>query len=47
MAVWLVNTVIQKEMGACIQQDDMQEIYPLLQEAEMVVFGVPSVLSWI
>ena len=26
-----------KGNGACIQQDDMQEIYPLLKEAEMIV----------
>lgn len=30
-----------KGNGACIQQDDMQEIYPLLQEAEMVVLASP------
>ena len=27
--------------GACAQKDDMQEIYPLLAEAEMVVFASP------
>ena len=27
--------------GKCVQQDDMQEIYPHLQEAEMIVFASP------
>lgn len=27
--------------GRCIQQDDMQEIYPLLEEAEMIVLASP------
>ena len=27
--------------GQCIQQDDMQEIYPLLEEAEMIVLASP------
>lgn len=27
--------------GTCIQQDDMQEVYPLLQEAEMIVLASP------
>lgn len=27
--------------GKCIQQDDMQEIYPLLEEAEMIVLASP------
>lgn len=27
--------------GMCIQQDDMQEIYPLLLEAEMIVLASP------
>ena len=27
--------------GACVQKDDMQEIYPLLQEAEMIVLASP------
>lgn len=27
--------------GKCIQQDDMQEVYPLLQEAEMIVLASP------
>lgn len=27
--------------GKCVQKDDMQEIYPLLQEAEMIVFASP------
>lgn len=27
--------------GKCIQQDDMQEIYPVLEEAEMIVLASP------
>ena len=27
--------------GKCIQNDDMQEIYPLLQETDMIVFASP------
>lgn len=27
--------------GKCIQKDDMQEVYPLLQEAEMIVLASP------
>lgn len=27
--------------GHCIQQDDMQEVYPLLEEAEMIVLASP------
>ena len=27
--------------GRCIQQDDMQEIYPVLEEAEMIVLASP------
>ncbi|MBO5997754.1 MAG: flavodoxin family protein [Alphaproteobacteria bacterium] len=27
--------------GQCVQKDDMQEIYPLLQESEMIVFASP------
>jgi len=27
--------------GKCVQKDDMQEIYPLLQEADMIVFASP------
>ena len=27
--------------GNCIQKDDMQEIYPILQEAEMIVLASP------
>lgn len=27
--------------GRCIQQDDMQQVYPLLQEAEMIVLASP------
>lgn len=30
-----------KGNGKCIQQDDMQEIYPLLDEAEMIVLASP------
>ena len=31
----------EKGNGQCIQQDDMQEIYPLLQQAEMIVLASP------
>ena len=27
--------------GKCVQKDDMQEIYPLLQEVDMIVFASP------
>ncbi len=30
-----------KGNGACVQQDDMQEIYPLLAEAEVLVLASP------
>ncbi len=30
-----------KGNGKCIQQDDMQEVYPLLDEAEMLVLASP------
>lgn len=30
-----------KGNGKCIQQDDMQEIYPVLEEAEMIVLASP------
>lgn len=30
-----------KGEGGCIQQDDMQAVYPLLQEAEMIVLASP------
>lgn len=30
-----------KGEGKCIQQDDMQEIYPILEEAEMIVLASP------
>jgi multimeric flavodoxin WrbA len=30
-----------KGEGACVQKDDMQEIYPLLAEADAVVFASP------
>lgn len=30
-----------KGAGKCIQQDDMQEVYPLLEEAEMIVLASP------
>ncbi len=31
----------QKEQGVCVQKDDMQEIYPELLTADMVVFASP------
>ena len=30
-----------KGNGACIQQDDMQELYPLMAEAEVLVLAAP------
>lgn len=30
-----------KGNGKCVQKDDMQEIYPLLEEAEMIVLASP------
>ena len=30
-----------KGQGECIQKDDMQEVYPLLKEAEMIVLASP------
>ena len=30
-----------KGNGRCIQQDDMQEVYPLLEKAEMIVLASP------
>jgi len=30
-----------KENGACVQKDDMQELYPLLAEAEVLVLAAP------
>ena len=27
--------------GTCVQKDDMQEIYPLVQDADMIVFASP------
>ncbi len=30
-----------KGNGRCVQQDDMQEVYPLLEEAEMIVLASP------
>ena len=30
-----------KGNGVCVQKDDMQEIYPLLSEAEVLVFATP------
>ena len=30
-----------KGNGACVQKDDMQELYPLLAEAEVLVFASP------
>ena len=32
---------IHRPGGKCIQQDDMQEVYPLLEEAEMIVLASP------
>lgn len=31
----------RNENNTCVQKDDMQEIYPLVQEADMVVFASP------
>ena len=31
----------QRSNGQCVQKDDMQEIYPLLQDADMIVFASP------
>lgn len=33
--------IYTKGDGKCIQQDDMQEIYPVLDEAEMIVLASP------
>ena len=30
-----------KGNGACIQKDDMQELYPLMNEAEVLVLAAP------
>lgn len=30
-----------KEKGVCVQKDDMQQVYPLLEEAEMIVLASP------
>ena len=30
-----------KGEGKCVQQDDMQEVYPVLEEAEMIVLASP------
>ena len=30
-----------KGNGECVQQDDMQEVYPLLDEAEMIILASP------
>ncbi len=30
-----------KGNGRCVQQDDMQEVYPMLEEAEMIVLASP------
>ena len=27
--------------GACVQQDDMQKVYPIVKDAEMIVFASP------
>ena len=39
--VTVVDVCRNKGNGKCIQQDDMQEIYPLLDEAEMIVLASP------
>ena len=31
----------EKEKGVCIQKDDMQEVYPAVAEADMIVFASP------
>ena len=31
----------KRSNGQCVQKDDMQEIYPLLQDADMIVFASP------
>ena len=31
-----------KGNGACVQKDDMQELYPLLAETEVLVLALPS-----
>jgi len=33
-----------KGNGACIQKDDMQELYPLMNEAEVLVLAAPIYL---
>ena len=38
--VTLVN-VSRKKIAACIQKDDMQELYPLMNEAEVLVLAAP------
>lgn len=36
-----------KHEGACVQQDDMQEFYPLLREVDTLVFATPMYYySW-
>ena len=30
-----------RNTGVCVQKDDMQEVYPLLDEAEMIVLASP------
>jgi len=30
-----------QEKGVCVQKDDMQQVYPLLEEAEMIVLASP------
>ena len=39
--VTLVNVCHGKGNGACIQKDDMQELYPLMAEAEVLVLAAP------
>ena len=31
----------KRNNGQCVQKDDMQEIYPLIQDADMIVFASP------
>lgn len=31
----------ERNNGQCVQKDDMQEIYPLIQDADMIVFASP------
>ena len=33
--------------GKCVQKDDMRKLYPLLEEAEMIVFASPIYCPWV